>query len=47
DYLEKDLEFLGLVVLENKLKPETVPALKTLKDANIRSVMVTAFSPFH
>ncbi|GFR32870.1 probable cation-transporting ATPase 13A3, partial [Trichonephila clavata] len=41
DFLEKDLEFLGLVVLENKLKPETIPALNTLKDADIRSVMVT------
>ncbi|GFV89948.1 probable cation-transporting ATPase 13A3 [Trichonephila clavipes] len=41
DYLENDLEFLGLVVLENKLKPETIPALDTLKNADIRSVMVT------
>ncbi|GBM58507.1 putative cation-transporting ATPase 13A4 [Araneus ventricosus] len=41
DYLETDLQFLGLVVLENKLKPETIPALNILKDANIRSVMVT------
>ncbi|CAL1273353.1 unnamed protein product [Larinioides sclopetarius] len=39
--LETDLQFLGLVVLENKLKPETIPALNILKDANIRSVMVT------
>ncbi|XP_055933126.1 polyamine-transporting ATPase 13A3-like [Argiope bruennichi] len=41
DYLETELQFLGLVVFENKLKPETIPALNTLKDANIKSVMVT------
>ncbi|GIX99954.1 probable cation-transporting ATPase 13A4, partial [Caerostris extrusa] len=37
DYLERELHFLGFIVLENKLKPETIPALDTLKAANIRS----------
>ncbi|GIY03601.1 probable cation-transporting ATPase 13A4 [Caerostris extrusa] len=41
DYLERELHFLGFIVLENKLKAETIPALDTLKAANIRSVMVT------
>ncbi|KFM62159.1 putative cation-transporting ATPase 13A4, partial [Stegodyphus mimosarum] len=39
--LEKDLQFLGLIILENSLKPETVPALNILRDANIRSIIVT------
>ncbi|CAL1273351.1 unnamed protein product [Larinioides sclopetarius] len=39
--LERDLEFQGLVVLQNRLKPETIPTLKVLKDADIRTVMVT------
>jgi len=33
--------FLGLLVLENRLKPETLPVIRTLKDAAIRTVMVT------
>ncbi|KAK9884189.1 hypothetical protein WA026_005142 [Henosepilachna vigintioctopunctata] len=41
DVLEKDLTFLGLIVLENRLKPETTPCIEALNDANIRIVMVT------
>lgn len=39
--LECQLQFQGLVVLQNRLKPETKPTLKILKDAEIRTVMVT------
>ncbi|GFQ95273.1 probable cation-transporting ATPase 13A3 [Trichonephila clavata] len=39
--LECNLEFQGLVVLQNRLKPETVPTLNILKEADIRTVMVT------
>eukprot|EP01132_Coremiostelium_polycephalum_P005014 gene5014-6243_t len=38
---ERNLHFLGFIIMENKLKPETTPALKILKDAMIRIVMVT------
>lgn len=39
--VETDLIFLGLIVLENKLKPETTPVISKLRDANIRIVIVT------
>ncbi len=39
--VECELDFLGLVVLENRLKPQTEPVIAQLHAANIRSVMVT------
>lgn len=39
--IEKDLRFLGLLTLGNLLKPETIPVINTLNNANIRSIMVT------
>lgn len=39
--VESDLIFLGLIVLENKLKPETTPVISKLKEANLRLVIVT------
>ncbi|XP_075427203.1 putative cation-transporting ATPase 13A4 isoform X2 [Ascaphus truei] len=39
--VEADLEFLGLLILENRLKPETKAILEELKAANIRTVMIT------
>ncbi|XP_040205463.1 probable cation-transporting ATPase 13A4 isoform X1 [Rana temporaria] len=39
--VESDLEFLGLLILENKLKPETKPVLQELSAANIRTAMIT------
>jgi predicted P-type ATPase len=39
--LEKDLDFLGLLVMENKLKIETYDAIRCLNVANIRSIMCT------
>ena len=41
DAVESDLHFLGLLIMENTLKPQTTPVIHQLKDANIRSVMVT------
>ena len=39
--VETDLILLGLIVLENKLKPETTPVISKLKDAKLRIVIVT------
>ncbi|XP_066981982.1 polyamine-transporting ATPase 13A2-like [Macrobrachium rosenbergii] len=41
DQVEKELTFIGLLILQNMLKPETTPVIHQLKAANIRSVMVT------
>ncbi|XP_033763289.1 probable cation-transporting ATPase 13A3 [Pecten maximus] len=41
EQVEKNLTFLGLLVMENRLKPETTPVIQDLKEANIRTVMVT------
>ncbi|XP_022123479.2 polyamine-transporting ATPase 13A3 isoform X1 [Pieris rapae] len=39
--VECDLEFLGLVIMENRLKPATTGIIRELKDANIHVVMIT------
>ncbi|XP_064241762.1 probable cation-transporting ATPase 13A4 [Passer domesticus] len=39
--VESDLTFLGLLIMENRLKKETRPVLEELSAARIRSVMVT------
>ncbi|XP_040205475.1 probable cation-transporting ATPase 13A4 [Rana temporaria] len=39
--VEHDLFFLGFLIMENSLKPETKPVLHELKTANIRTIMVT------
>eukprot|EP00079_Xenopus_tropicalis_P016033 XP_004914422.2 PREDICTED: probable cation-transporting ATPase 13A4 [Xenopus tropicalis] len=39
--VEKDIIFLGLLILENNLKPETRGVLQELTEAKIRSVMIT------
>ncbi|XP_019618578.1 PREDICTED: probable cation-transporting ATPase 13A3 isoform X6 [Branchiostoma belcheri] len=39
--VETDLTFLGLMVMQNALKPETTPIIHQLREANIRTVMVT------
>ncbi|KAJ7324614.1 hypothetical protein JRQ81_017634 [Phrynocephalus forsythii] len=41
DSVESELAFLGLLVMENRLKSETQPVLEELSQARIRSVMVT------
>ena len=39
--MECDVQFLGLLVLQNRLKPETAPVIQELQEANIRTVMAT------
>ncbi|UKZ70004.1 uncharacterized protein TrAtP1_011007 [Trichoderma atroviride] len=39
--VERDLDFLGFIIFENKLKPSTASVLEELKDSNIATVMVT------
>ncbi|KAI1882813.1 hypothetical protein AGOR_G00238780 [Albula goreensis] len=41
DHIESGMDFLGLVIMQNKLKPETPGVLGELHRANIRTVMVT------
>ena len=43
--MEQDFVFLGLLVLENRLKLETTPVITQLHEANIRIVMVTGRQP--
>ncbi|KAF1813110.1 hypothetical protein P152DRAFT_305734 [Eremomyces bilateralis CBS 781.70] len=38
---ESDLDFLGFIIFENKLKPQTTPVLRELGLANIRTTMCT------
>ncbi|XP_049881693.1 polyamine-transporting ATPase 13A3-like isoform X2 [Pectinophora gossypiella] len=39
--VERDLEFLGLVIMENRLKAATTDIIRELKEANIHVVMIT------
>ncbi|KAK4669720.1 uncharacterized protein QC763_205500 [Podospora pseudopauciseta] len=39
--VESNLEFVGFIIFENKLKPTTAAVLKELGDSNIGTVMVT------
>jgi cation-transporting ATPase 13A3/4/5 len=39
--VESDLDFVGFIIFENKLKPTTADVLKELADSNIGTVMVT------
>jgi len=39
--VEQNLEFLGLVILENRLKQPTTPVIMELREANIRVLMIT------
>jgi len=39
--IESSLTFLGLIVLENRLKPESALEIRKLQEANIRPIMVT------
>ena len=41
DQAEKDLVFLGFLIMQNTLKPQTTPVIHQLINANIRCVMVT------
>ena len=39
--VESELIFAGLIVMQNRLKPETSPVIQTLFKASIRPVMIT------
>ncbi|KAI1850453.1 hypothetical protein JX265_013415 [Neoarthrinium moseri] len=39
--VESDLDFVGFIIFENKLKPTTAAVLKELTQSNIGSIMVT------
>ncbi|KAJ3101540.1 hypothetical protein HDU97_001289 [Phlyctochytrium planicorne] len=39
--IERNLEFLGFIVFENKLKPGTAPIVNELKAASMRQIMCT------
>ena len=39
--IESDLEFIGFIIFENKLKPESLGVIEELNTANIRSIMCT------
>lgn len=41
DLVENDLTFLGLLVMENRLKSQSAPVIRQLLEADIRTVMVT------
>ncbi|KAM4605087.1 polyamine-transporting ATPase 13A3-like isoform 2-T2 [Polymixia lowei] len=41
DLIETNMEFLGLIIMQNKLKEETAGVLEDLRQANIRTLMVT------
>ena len=44
-FVEKELTFMGLLLLENAVKPETQGTLTTLRQAKIRTLMVTGDNP--
>lgn len=39
--VENNMEFLGFIIFENRLKAATTPTLKVLQDASIKTVMCT------
>ncbi len=41
DQIEKNMDFLGMIIMQNKLKSETSGVLEELRRANIRTIMVT------
>ena len=41
EQLENELMFLGIIIMENKLKEQTNPTISTLNDCGIRTIMAT------
>ncbi|XP_067898378.1 polyamine-transporting ATPase 13A3-like isoform X2 [Heterodontus francisci] len=41
DVIESNMEFMGFIIMQNKLKPDSSSVLEELRKANIRTVMVT------
>ncbi|EFC43379.1 predicted protein, partial [Naegleria gruberi] len=44
--VESKLDFLGLICMENKLKPETPSVIRTLTQANLRACVITGDNPY-
>ena len=44
--VERDFEFLGFMIFENRLKPATTGIIEKLNDANIKTVMLTGIFLF-
>lgn len=42
---ESGLQFLGLIIFENRLKPGTTPAIHTLRAAHVACRMITGDNP--
>lgn len=42
---ESNLQFLGLIIFENKLKPGTAPAIQALRSAHLACRMITGDNP--
>ncbi|KAJ3193692.1 hypothetical protein HK101_004356 [Irineochytrium annulatum] len=45
DAVERDMEFLGFVLLQNPLKAESLPVVTILKEAGVKSVIITGDGP--
>jgi cation-transporting ATPase 13A2 len=41
DEVEKNLNFLGFLIMQNKLKPATIKSIFELNEADIRTIMAT------
>ncbi|KAK2711282.1 polyamine-transporting ATPase 13A2-like [Artemia franciscana] len=41
EQVESDMNFIGLLIMHNTLKKETIPVVRQLRNANIRTLMVT------
>lgn len=44
DVIEHNMDFLGLIIMQNKMKEVTASVLEQLRQANIRTLMVTGKS---
>lgn len=44
DVIENNMDFLGLIIMQNKMKEVTASVLEQLRQANIRTLMVTGKS---
>ena len=41
--LELQADLIGLLVVRNQLKKETIPTIRTLQEAQIKTVIVTGY----
>lgn len=44
--LETNLEFLGFIILQNKVKEQSAKVIKEMKEASIENIMITGDNPF-